>query len=129
MTKRTAAVTSGRQQQHASDGNEAGGAFVYSLSEPFTPEATDEKRRMKITELETNGEHERLLTCADEEAGYRGVIAVHSTALGPAVGGARLYSRFPRRRARRAALENQQTSTRSLKDGVLHRRASVSEEG
>ncbi|PYS99241.1 MAG: leucine dehydrogenase [Acidobacteria bacterium] len=44
---------------------------------------------MKITELETNGEHELLLTCADEEAGYRGVIAVHSTALGPAVGGAR----------------------------------------
>jgi leucine dehydrogenase len=44
---------------------------------------------MKITELETNGEHELLLTCADEGAGYRGVIAVHSTALGPAVGGAR----------------------------------------
>src|SRR5256714_1362350 len=47
---------------------------------------------MKITELETNGEHELLLTCADEEAGYRGVIAVHSTALGPAVGGARFWN-------------------------------------
>ena len=38
--------------------------------------ATDEKRGMKITELETNGEHELLLTCADEGAGYHGVIAV-----------------------------------------------------
>ena len=47
---------------------------------------------MKITELETNGEHELLLTCADEGAGYRGVIAVHSTALGPAVGGARFWN-------------------------------------
>ena len=60
------------------------------MSEAFTPRATDEtgkmkmvtdeKRRMKITELETNGEHELLLTCADEEAGYRGVIAVQRSA-------------------------------------------------
>jgi leucine dehydrogenase len=47
---------------------------------------------MKINEHETNGEHELLLTCTDEEAGYRGVIAVHSTALGPAVGGARFWN-------------------------------------
>jgi leucine dehydrogenase len=44
---------------------------------------------MKITERETNGEHELLLTCTDEEAGYHGIIAIHSTALGPSVGGAR----------------------------------------
>ena len=47
---------------------------------------------MKITERETNGEHELLLTCTDEATGYRGVIAVHSTALGPAVGGARFWN-------------------------------------
>jgi leucine dehydrogenase len=43
---------------------------------------------MRITELEAGG-HELLLSCVDESAGYRGFIAVHSTRLGPAVGGAR----------------------------------------
>jgi leucine dehydrogenase len=47
---------------------------------------------MEITRRETNGEHELLLTCADEETGYRGVIAVHNTALGPAVGGSRFWN-------------------------------------
>ena len=49
-------------------------------------------RQMEIIKLETNGEHELLMTCTDEETGYRGVIAVHSTALGPAVGGTRFWS-------------------------------------
>ncbi len=47
---------------------------------------------MEIVEHETNGGHELLVTCADEESGYRAVIAVHSTALGPAVGGARFWN-------------------------------------
>ncbi|WP_437686568.1 Glu/Leu/Phe/Val dehydrogenase dimerization domain-containing protein [Sorangium sp. So ce176] len=34
--------------------------------------------------------HEQVLFCADEAAGYRGIIAVHSTVLGPALGGTRL---------------------------------------
>ncbi|WP_437631242.1 Glu/Leu/Phe/Val dehydrogenase dimerization domain-containing protein [Sorangium sp. So ce854] len=34
--------------------------------------------------------HEQVLFCADEAAGYRGIIAIHSTALGPALGGTRL---------------------------------------
>ncbi|WP_437721744.1 Glu/Leu/Phe/Val dehydrogenase dimerization domain-containing protein [Sorangium sp. So ce861] len=34
--------------------------------------------------------HEQVLFCADEPAGYRAVIAIHSTALGPALGGTRL---------------------------------------
>jgi leucine dehydrogenase len=46
---------------------------------------------MRITELEAGG-HELLLSCVDESAGYRGFIAVHSTRLGPAVGGTRFWS-------------------------------------
>ncbi|WP_437324150.1 Leu/Phe/Val dehydrogenase [Sorangium sp. So ce381] len=34
--------------------------------------------------------HEQVLLCADEPAGYRAIIAIHSTALGPALGGTRL---------------------------------------
>ena len=33
--------------------------------------------------------HERVVFCRDPEAGYRGIIAVHSTAAGTAAGGTR----------------------------------------
>jgi len=36
--------------------------------------------------------HEQLVLCQDTAAGYRGIIAVHSTTLGPALGGTRFWS-------------------------------------
>src|ERR1700709_2006390 len=36
--------------------------------------------------------HEQLVLCSDPSAGYRGVIAVHSTTPGPALGGTRFWS-------------------------------------
>jgi len=47
---------------------------------------------MTIQELSTGTDHERIVFCRDSEAGYRGVIAVHSTAAGPAVGGTRYWT-------------------------------------
>lgn len=47
---------------------------------------------MLINELTTNGEYELLISARDEEAGYRGIIALHSTVLGPAVGGTRFWN-------------------------------------
>jgi leucine dehydrogenase len=38
------------------------------------------------------GGYERVVEAADEGAGYRSVVAIHSTVLGPALGGARLWS-------------------------------------
>jgi leucine dehydrogenase len=35
--------------------------------------------------------HEQVLFCHEERTGLRGIIAVHSTALGPAAGGCRMY--------------------------------------
>lgn len=35
--------------------------------------------------------HEQVALCSDPAAGYRGIIAIHSTALGPAVGGTRWW--------------------------------------
>jgi len=37
-------------------------------------------------------EHEQLVFCRNDEVGLRAIIAVHSTALGPALGGCRLYN-------------------------------------
>jgi leucine dehydrogenase len=36
-------------------------------------------------------EHEQVLFCHDAAAGLRGIIAIHSTALGPAAGGCRMF--------------------------------------
>jgi len=43
-----------------------------------------------FTALEALG-HEQLLLVAEPAAGYRGIIAIHSTKLGPAVGGTRVW--------------------------------------
>jgi leucine dehydrogenase len=46
---------------------------------------------MRITELHPGTEHELVLQAEDERAGYRAIIAIHSTRLGPACGGTRLW--------------------------------------
>ncbi|WP_219469402.1 Glu/Leu/Phe/Val family dehydrogenase [Nonomuraea rhizosphaerae] len=35
--------------------------------------------------------HEQVVFCADEQSGLRAIIAIHNTALGPALGGTRFY--------------------------------------
>ena len=47
---------------------------------------------MEIIEKTTNTEHETVLFARDSESGYRGIIAIHSTVLGPAVGGTRFWN-------------------------------------
>lgn len=46
---------------------------------------------MRITELHPGTEHEQVLQAVDERAGYRGIVAIHNTRLGPACGGTRLW--------------------------------------
>jgi leucine dehydrogenase len=47
---------------------------------------------MKIFETIAGMGHEQLMLCQDAASGYRGIIAVHSTVLGPALGGTRFWS-------------------------------------
>jgi leucine dehydrogenase len=46
---------------------------------------------MKFSEIRVPG-YERVVLGLDEAVGYRGIVVVHSTALGPAVGGTRYWS-------------------------------------
>ena len=46
---------------------------------------------MEITELKTVAGHEQVVRLVDVDAGIRAVIAIHSTALGPALGGIRFW--------------------------------------
>lgn len=45
-----------------------------------------------LCELYAQSEHEQVVLWSDPAGAYRGIIAIHSTALGPAVGGARFWN-------------------------------------
>jgi leucine dehydrogenase len=45
-----------------------------------------------MKELIPGTDHERVVLCSDPDAGYRAVIAIHSTAAGPAAGGTRFWT-------------------------------------
>jgi len=47
---------------------------------------------MEIINHNSGTEHERVLFGRDEASGYRGIIAIHSTRLGPALGGVRFWN-------------------------------------
>ncbi len=46
---------------------------------------------MKLFDTIAEMGHEQLVVCNDTGAGYRGIIAIHSTTLGPALGGTRFW--------------------------------------
>ncbi|MEO6193039.1 MAG: Glu/Leu/Phe/Val dehydrogenase dimerization domain-containing protein [Thermoanaerobaculia bacterium] len=47
---------------------------------------------LTLEELSTGTDHERVVLFRDPEAGYRAVIAIHSSVAGPAVGGTRYWT-------------------------------------
>ncbi len=47
---------------------------------------------MKLFETLATMGHEEIVLCSDPSSGYRGILAVHSTRLGPALGGTRFWS-------------------------------------
>jgi leucine dehydrogenase len=47
---------------------------------------------MEIFELIERHEHEQVVFCYEPAAGYRGIIAIHNTTLGPALGGTRFWN-------------------------------------
>ncbi len=46
---------------------------------------------MKTFELIAEMGHEQVVLCHDKSSGYRGIIAIHDTTLGPALGGTRFW--------------------------------------
>jgi leucine dehydrogenase len=46
---------------------------------------------MTVFNLDAFDEHEQVVFCNDEKSGLKAIICIHSTALGPAVGGCRMW--------------------------------------
>ncbi|MDT4953280.1 MAG: leucine dehydrogenase [Acidobacteriota bacterium] len=70
---------------------------------------------MEIIKKTTNTDHELLLTGREAANGYHGIIAIHNTALGPAVGGARFWNY--------ANEEEAQTDALRLSRGMTYKNA------
>ncbi len=73
--------------------------------------ATGVERTAEPGALETlfrsdQGGHEEVLLCQDRATGLRAVIAIHSTALGPALGGTRFHAYADEARPEEAALHD-----------------------
>ena len=53
-------------------------------------------KEVDVSRYEDYADHEKVLHCIDEESGLNAIIAIHSTRLGPAVGGCRMrpYASF-----------------------------------
>src|ERR1041385_8937536 len=47
---------------------------------------------MKLFDTIAEMGHEQLVLCQDSASGYRGIVAIHSTVLGPALGGTRFWN-------------------------------------
>ncbi|MCA8972956.1 MAG: leucine dehydrogenase, partial [Planctomycetes bacterium] len=47
---------------------------------------------MEFFELMAEGGHEQVVLWSEPSLGYRGVIAIHDTTLGPALGGTRFWN-------------------------------------
>jgi len=47
---------------------------------------------MEVREIDAGANYEMVLLGSEPSAGYRGIISIHSTVLGPALGGTRLWS-------------------------------------
>ena len=46
---------------------------------------------MVFESIEKTGDHEQIVYCYDKDAGLKAIIAIHNTALGPALGGTRMW--------------------------------------
>jgi leucine dehydrogenase len=77
-------------------------------------------RSATVTSLMASGGHEQVRFVADREAGLRAIIAVHSTALGPSLGGVRFWKYATEHDALVDALQLSQAMTLKAAVAGLH---------
>src|SRR4051812_19331895 len=53
---------------------------------------TDAVNRPELFDIISEKDHEQVVICSDKASGLRAIIAIHNTTLGPALGGARMWT-------------------------------------
>src|SRR5437764_3784269 len=77
-------------------------------------------RTSTLTSLMAAGGHEQVVFVAERQSALRGVIAIHSTALGPSLGGVRFWRYENEHEAVRDALRLSQAMTLKAAAAGLH---------
>ena len=72
--------------------NGAARAGRIGLDGGTTKQRSRTESRAQIFDTLAQMGHEQVALCSDPAAGYRGIIAIHSTVLGPALGGTRFWN-------------------------------------
>ena len=67
------------------------GAFTGTSAVPRPPSPVPVPSMSIFAQMTEQG-HEQLVFCYDKSSGYRGIIAIHDTTLGPALGGTRFWN-------------------------------------
>jgi leucine dehydrogenase len=70
----------------------SGAGRLYTVEEDVDNPIYREAVRMEIFERMTVREHEQLVFWNEPRIGYKGIIAIHNTSLGPALGGTRFWN-------------------------------------
>jgi valine dehydrogenase (NAD+) len=65
--------------------------LVVATARPLISATAPSKGVTTVTEVFRSGDHEQVVFCRDRPSGLRAIIAIHSTALGPALGGTRFH--------------------------------------
>lgn len=80
-------------ERDACASGESSGGHAVNLGSGAHAHSSSLRGLVPMSALEQMGvqRHEQVVLVQDEEAGLRGMIAIHSTALGPALGGTRMY--------------------------------------
>ncbi len=60
-------------------------------ADPSVPPSAPRRRLDGVDVFELGAEHEQVVFCNDHATGLRAIVAIHSTALGPGLGGTRFY--------------------------------------
>ena len=61
------------------------------MSTSSSPSSSTAPGSTPVDVFELAADHEQVVFCTDEATGLRAIVAIHSTALGPALGGTRFY--------------------------------------
>ena len=76
------------------------------VHEPVSVDGSDEAPLLHTLFHSDQGGHEQVVLCQDRESGLKAVIALHSTALGPALGGTRFHAYADERHPEEAAVRD-----------------------
>ena len=89
----TKAIESNHSKQRGFRGKNLSSIKPSPLTSPQKRKTPHPQSKMDLFQLiAENGEHEQVLLCNDAPSGLRAIIAIHSTGLGPALGGCRMWN-------------------------------------